>query len=77
MISPAMMVAMGPVVPSGMAGAAAIPTVPLGAAIGGRVFELAAFAAVVGVLSIAARLVQRRPSRRAVRLPAVPVAAAA
>ena len=74
MFSPAMMVAMGPVVPSGMAFTAAVPSMPIRMALGLPVVEVMVAAVAVAMVAILGRVIAATRSRQA---PAVPDFAAA
>ena len=74
MFSPAMMVAMGPVVPSGMAFTAAVPSMPIRMALGIPVLELAGAAVAIAMVAILGRVIA---ATRSERPPAVPDLAAA
>ena len=74
MFSPAMMVAMGPVVPSGMAFTAAVPSMPIRMALGMPVLEVLVAATAVAMVAILGRVIA---ATRSERPPAVPDLAAA
>jgi len=65
MFSPAMMVAMGPVVPSGMAFTAAVPSMPIRMALGIPVLELAGAAVAIAMVAILGRVIAATRSERA------------
>jgi len=74
MFSPAMMVAMGPVVPSGMAFTAAVPSMPIRMALAMPVLEVVVAAVAVAMVAILGRVIA---ATRSERPPAVPDLAAA